>query len=62
MKTPSRIVIATAILLSGVSLAAAAGMSQPVAMTAVMLVCAVTATTSLHFAARAARRDPIADA
>ena len=31
-------------------------------MTAVMLVCAVTATTSLHFAARAARRDPIADA
>ena len=45
-----------------VGLAAAAGMSQPVAMTAVMLVCAVTATTSLHFAARAARRDPIADA
>ena len=45
-----------------VGLAAAAGMSQPVAMTAVMLVCAVTATTSLQFAARAARRDPIVDA
>ncbi|MFC3849823.1 multidrug effflux MFS transporter [Corynebacterium hansenii] len=45
-----------------VGAAAAAGMSQPVAMAAVMLVCAVTATASLHLAARAARRNPVSDA
>ena len=37
-----------------VGVAAAAGMSQPVAMAAVMLACAATATASLHVAARAA--------
>ena len=37
-----------------VGVAAAAGMSQPVAMAVVMLACAATATASLHVAARAA--------
>ena len=37
-----------------IGVAAAAGMSQPVAMAAVMLACAATATASLHIAARAA--------